>query len=600
MPVSRAVAYFACFSAITSAFAMVAMPWALPMRTRLEMIGLAMLGLLLALCVLRQPRRFVWLLLGPAYAAALYPVMSYASGLEAPLFKVAEGTFWSTILSAFLVLLIGGVFRFSPLKISMGLTSMVFAILALNLIEFFSRPAASGAFDSSVGAYEWGEPHSLPHPDLEFVNMPGAYAKTYYSSDPRGCFDKEPPPSTLDMRLWRPQAAKDAQMELRIPEKHSGVLSVVKLTLGKWKVPNDLVVRQGRFAVFDDEEITVRFRARAKAARPVSFAMTPVDGPYKVLTEEWTVTVTDSWRDYAKKLRVLSASPRARLDLLLGASDVPVELSDVAMESRGSAPENFPIRQYSMTYHFNSHGYRDRERSLQPAKGVFRIACLGDSFVFGQGVRLEDLVTTRLEETLSKRFAGHPPIEVLNFGVCGYSTRLERICFETSAVQFKPNLVLVLMVSNDDLSGLEEERLGLNAEANTNGAFVTRAAAAAAYRLRLLSADFSVCVEEMKKLDAFCKSRDIPLVAINFRTQPEVDQFTKTVMPGLAAAKIPTLDLADLFFPRHSNDDLRVHPADAHPSPLAHSLAAEAIEKFLDENHLLPRASEKPRARNGE
>src|SRR3954453_10041538 len=61
----------------------------------------------------------------------------------------------------------------------------------------------------------------------------------------------------------------------------------------------------------------------------------------------------------------------------------------------------------------NSHGLRDRE--IEPAKpaGDFRIMVLGDSFVEGAQVPLDDTVAKRLEAMLRSR-VGRRPLDVVN------------------------------------------------------------------------------------------------------------------------------------------------------------------------------------------
>ncbi len=65
---------------------------------------------------------------------------------------------------------------------------------------------------------------------------------------------------------------------------------------------------------------------------------------------------------------------------------------------------------YNLTYHANSLGMRDKERSRQ-SEGKKRVAVLGDSFIEGWGVASENRMTDRLE-----RMTGR---EYLNFGTSG-------------------------------------------------------------------------------------------------------------------------------------------------------------------------------------
>ncbi len=94
----------------------------------------------------------------------------------------------------------------------------------------------------------------------------------------------------------------------------------------------------------------------------------------------------------------------------------------------------------------NSHGFRDREYSLEKPAGVRRIVGLGDSVMFGWGVLAEDGYLARLEERLvesGKRW------EILNTAVPGYNTVMQVALLEEKGLRFAPDLVIVGFIGND-------------------------------------------------------------------------------------------------------------------------------------------------------
>ena len=58
---------------------------------------------------------------------------------------------------------------------------------------------------------------------------------------------------------------------------------------------------------------------------------------------------------------------------------------------RPGARATYRRREYTMEVQVNSRGLRDRERGHQAAPGVLRVMALGDSFVEGYTVPLEDV-----------------------------------------------------------------------------------------------------------------------------------------------------------------------------------------------------------------
>lgn len=105
--------------------------------------------------------------------------------------------------------------------------------------------------------------------------------------------------------------------------------------------------------------------------------------------------------------------------------------------------------EFDYLWRINSLGMRDREHPRHKPAGVYRILVLGDSFVQGHGVRLEDTMVARLETSLA-RTPREPTIEVLNAGIFGYSPLLEYLYLRELIQPFDPDLVIVgFFLGND-------------------------------------------------------------------------------------------------------------------------------------------------------
>lgn len=101
--------------------------------------------------------------------------------------------------------------------------------------------------------------------------------------------------------------------------------------------------------------------------------------------------------------------------------------------------------------HRNALGFRERAFSMAKPPGVYRIAVLGDSLTFGNGLRSEERYSDRLQQWLPKR------VEVLNFGVGGDNTPQHLNTLRTHVLPANPDFVLLQWFTND-IEGDDVER----------------------------------------------------------------------------------------------------------------------------------------------
>jgi len=258
----------------------------------------------------------------------------------------------------------------------------------------------------------------------------------------------------------------------------------------------------------------------------------------------------------------------------------------------------------------NSFGFREREINLQKKAGVFRIAVIGDSLTYGQGIATEARLTNVLEKNLNSTSPGY---EVLNFGKGGAET-VDHIEFLRNFVLgIKPDFILLQWFINDvengDYAGrpkllrlIPSDRLShflhdhsvLYFLANSGWQNIqTSLGLGSGYtyteylQARFEDADSKDAIRAQKALDQFidlCVRNGIPVGIIVFPTleEPLLDDYPlgfllDRVMTTCDTWQIPCVDLRPVFATVTPADKLKVNRFDGHPSVLANALASQAV-----------------------
>ncbi len=100
----------------------------------------------------------------------------------------------------------------------------------------------------------------------------------------------------------------------------------------------------------------------------------------------------------------------------------------------------------------NSEGLRDREHTKAKPPNTLRVAVLGDSFTEAIHVPIEQTFWSKLERKLANCEAvkGRKKVEVINFGVQGYSTAQELVMLRKKVWDYSPDIVvLAFFIGND-------------------------------------------------------------------------------------------------------------------------------------------------------
>jgi hypothetical protein len=119
-------------------------------------------------------------------------------------------------------------------------------------------------------------------------------------------------------------------------------------------------------------------------------------------------------------------------------------LSDIT--TTGDNNSYFALKWKRANVRLNSRGFREREIDPIKAKGLYRLAIIGDSYTYGQGIYEEE----RFGELLEQYLNGHKPhYEVLNFGHPGYDTVEALSTLQEDVLDADPDFVLIQWGIND-------------------------------------------------------------------------------------------------------------------------------------------------------
>ncbi len=92
---------------------------------------------------------------------------------------------------------------------------------------------------------------------------------------------------------------------------------------------------------------------------------------------------------------------------------------------------------------FNRHGFRERDFAIEKAQGAYRVAIIGDSLTFGNGLPAEKRYSDLMNAWLPDRF------EVLNFAIPGDNTPQHLETLRSRVLPVRPDFVLLQWFVND-------------------------------------------------------------------------------------------------------------------------------------------------------
>ena len=258
----------------------------------------------------------------------------------------------------------------------------------------------------------------------------------------------------------------------------------------------------------------------------------------------------------------------------------------------------------------NSMGWRDVEHSVQKPLGVFRILGLGDSYLFGQGVRREDIALTkigiRLQEGLD---IGR--VETINTGTSGTNTSDQLATLREAGLSYDPDLVILFYVPNDVEIDLYDNRQKVEFFRDYTSIYQRpdrlsefsklwgwarqrfQQLYTARKHVRDSVAAFSAespgwrqSREALQQIQQLLRERGSSLLVVifpffhNLNGHYPFQKVHDIVSDYCESIGIPVLDLRDSYRD-YEGPELWVHATDQHPNEEANEIAAEAVGAYL-------------------
>jgi hypothetical protein len=264
-------------------------------------------------------------------------------------------------------------------------------------------------------------------------------------------------------------------------------------------------------------------------------------------------------------------------------------------------------------YRLNSIGLRmNKEISKEKPKGGKRILALGDSFLFGDGLQYEELVSERIEEYLNNK---NNTVEVINAGRAGFNTHDELNQLLRLGPMCRPDLVIVFFFTNDVIkNSLDSTKASWQQRAKeymrTKSKFF--AYCYSVYKDKLVSLigvpkdllppeyfnlnddkpgwlEFKQATLQIKKT---CQELDADLIFViiptltNLNNRYPYAELREKTVKYLCECNIRNIDLFNVFAP-YKPSELWVSLENTHWNGLGTALAANDITDYIIKNRVL-------------
>lgn len=278
--------------------------------------------------------------------------------------------------------------------------------------------------------------------------------------------------------------------------------------------------------------------------------------------------------------------------------------------------ENRKVMHEGIIYRTNSKGIRYREiddiRSYNK-----RVLALGDSFIWGDGLSEEELVTTKIEKMLQAKY---PDAKVINAGISGHNTSDEFKQLVNLFPVYQPHHVILFFFTNDVLArdeiGKEGKVSAMSWRQNIKEylrhkskffAFLyyqykSKYIAKVGVPKALLPQDYFdldesrrgwvAFKESLLKIQVYCKGNGATLQFVIIPTLTSLNEnypymeLHERVKNFATSQGVPVIDLFPVFA-RYSPAELWVDLENSHWNDKATSLAAEVIVENMEKENIL-------------
>ena len=270
---------------------------------------------------------------------------------------------------------------------------------------------------------------------------------------------------------------------------------------------------------------------------------------------------------------------------------------------------SFFSNRWLKTVHTNRLGFRERDFDVRKPPNTYRIAIIGDSLAYGQGIPQTDRFGDRIERHLNGLRRG--PYEVLNFGVPGAETQDEVALLVNTVLAAQPDFILLEWYTND-VQGPDDKQHAarpitvipstlrwnsalfylLHRQLNALQESIWLSDATNRYydeRFKDPSSPSSLRANQtIRTFIQLSKRFNVPLGIVlfsqtYFNPRSSLDFLLERTLKVCKDEKLRCVDTRPLFQPYHGDIRLWANRFDPHPSSLANKLVAERLIETFDD-----------------